>query len=84
MVDGRFKVTFHESDTTSVEVSADDNLLRVIEIYVIDSTLHIQLKKGVRVVMGNMLVNIKSPVYHAITWSTINTDGTISNSAEKF
>lgn len=69
VIDGTFIVTLHESDSTEVAISADDNLIRTIETYVSGTTLHIKLKNGVRVVQGNtMQVHLKSPLYHSVTY----------------
>lgn len=77
-VDGPFIVHLRESDTTAVAVSADDNLMRVIETYVSGTTLHIKLKDGVRIPFSNsMQVHLKSAVYHTITYSG---NGFIDNS----
>jgi hypothetical protein len=85
VVDGNFIVTLHESDTTAVILSADDNLMRAVETYVSGTTLHIKLKKGIRVVHGNtMQIHLNSPVYHSVTYTSGrlmpgDTEGSVSN-----
>jgi hypothetical protein len=76
VVSGNFIVKLQESDTTQVEVRTDDNFMRVVETYVSGTTLYIKLKDGVRLVQANSIqVNLKSPLYHAITYSG---EGTVS------
>jgi len=76
VVKGNFTVKLQESDTTLVEVRTDDNFMRVVETNVVGTTLYIKLKDGVRLVQAkSILVYVKSPLYHAVTYSGTGNDG---------
>jgi len=69
-IDGPFYVHLTESAGAGISVSAEENLMRVIETYVTDSTLHISLKKDVRLnFFKDIHINVKNPAYKAISFS---------------
>jgi hypothetical protein len=68
-VDGPFYVHLSESANSNVSVTAEENLMRVIETYVTDSTLHITLKKDVRLnFFRDIHITVKSPAFKGISF----------------
>lgn len=69
-VDGPFQVHLKQAADTKVIVSAEENLMRVIETYVSDSTLHIRIRKDVRLnFFRDIHVTLQSANYHVISFS---------------
>ncbi|GAA3948746.1 hypothetical protein GO495_24270 [Chitinophaga oryziterrae] len=69
-VDGPFYVHLKQAADTHVEISAEDNLMRVIDTYVSGTTLHVTLKKGVRLnFYKDIQVYLQSAHYHVVSFS---------------
>jgi hypothetical protein len=85
-VDGPFYVHLKQTADTHVAVKAEDNLMRVIETYVSGTTLHIRLKKGVRLnFYKDIQVYLQSNNYHSVSFSgSGNIDNTDTLHTDRF
>lgn len=66
-IDGPIHVHLEQGAAAPVKITAEDNLMRVIDTYVSDGTLHVRIKKGVRIHNTRSIdVYLKSANYNAV------------------
>ncbi len=69
-VDGPIHVRLEQGPSAPVKITAEDNIMRVIDTYVSGSTLHVRIKSGVRLHdVRDIDVYLTSATYNAILFS---------------
>lgn len=68
--DGSFRVHLRYGTNGPVEVTADDNVMRVIDTYVSGSTLHLRIKSGVKLHTSRDIdIYVTSAQYYGVSFS---------------
>lgn len=68
--EGPFHIHLRQGTDGPVEITADDNLMRVIDTYVSGNTLRIRIKKDVRLrAVGNIDIYLQSAKYYSVVFA---------------
>lgn len=69
-VEGPIHVELQQGANGPVQITAEDNLMRVIDTYVSGNTLHVRIKSGVQLHhIRDIDVRLKSATYHSVLFS---------------
>jgi hypothetical protein len=70
VADGPLHIHMQQGPDAPVQITAEDNLMRVIDTYVSGSTLHVRIKGGVRLHANRDIdIYLKSAVYNSVLFS---------------
>jgi hypothetical protein len=70
VADGSLHVHLEQGEDGPVQVTAEDNVMRVIDTYVSGGTLHVRVKSGVRLhTSRDINIHVSSAQYHSVSFS---------------